>query len=140
MSFGDHYSTCYILLPASTLTPSPPVHSPPSNPRGQVIPLPHPRLRKLQLLTAACRAPWGLPCLSLDLSSYCCPLGSLYSCHSDLLLFASQRALLLDTEPLPTWFPLLGTASGMSRSLCPACSLKPTLLYCGVHSFHRWAN
>lgn len=87
------------------LGPFPPVHPPSSHPRGQVIPLPRPRLGKLLLRPSGpCEIWLSFP---VKLSSYCCPPCTFYCRHSDLLLF-SQCQLLLDPEGLPSPFPLPG--------------------------------
>lgn len=104
-------------LTASTLASCPPGHSSPSNPRGQVVPLPHPDLGSLSFLPWPARPRGMWPCFPPDLSSHCCPPSSFHSCHSDPLLFFSHGLLLPDPGPLPSQFPVFGMLFPLSSPL-----------------------
>lgn len=100
--FGGLYSAYSTLLTTSTLAPYPPVHSPPSNLGGQVIPLTHPGLRKPQLLAVALQGPVGsdpaFTALTAAFHAHSTP-ATLTSCSS------SVNACSFQTRGLSPQFP-----------------------------------
>lgn len=90
--------------------PSPPAHSPNSNPRHQVIPLSHPRLRKPQLLPVACKARGLWP--------------------TSLLMSALTAALHAHSTPatLTSCSLSVSAYSFSPRGLCPQIPVPPNVL------------